>query len=157
MHPLLITLVLTSFSRTQLTWSDFKAPVPETELNVAARTRTALEYTSTDSNGVFTCHVEAVFLSDESWVRIKTDANLSHETTHWQICQLKAALCNKALAQYQNKKHVSEPAVMKICTHYQLEIDDLNKQFDYETQHGNNPITEVAYERHILNDLNKLH
>lgn len=154
MHFLILSLWL--FTNPTLTWEDFKAPVPNTELNVGARTRTSLEFSSTDSDGIFTCRVEAVFLSSESWVRIKSDANLSHELTHWRICELKAALCNKALDKYQNKRHVSEAAVMKIYKHYQWEIDDLNQQFDHETNHGQNPVTEAAYERHILNDLNKL-
>lgn len=155
MHSLILSLLLFTNPPT-LTWEDFKGPVPETELIVAARTYTALGFESMDSAGIFTCHVAAQFLNNLSWVRYPSEATLRHETVHWAICQLYAAICNKALAKYQNKPLPSMKPVTKVFEHYQRQVDLLNEQFDHETNHGQNAITEAAYERHIFNDLNKL-
>lgn len=159
-----LLLILTLFYRTgnepiirpNVTWDDFRGEVPANEPTVGARTVTSIGFESMDSAGLFTCHVSAEFLPNESWVRVRSDYNLHHEMTHWRISQLEVALCNKALAKYQNKPLPSIAPVMKIYNHYQQIIDLLNEQFDKESCHGLNPTVEAIYEKRIESDLNKL-
>ena len=143
-------------TRPMLSWEDFKAPVPENEPTVGARTVTSIGFESTDSAGLFTCHVTAEFLPNESWVRVRSDYNLRHELTHYRISLLEVALCNKALSKYQNKPLPSIKPVMKIYNHYQQEIDFLNQEFDRDTAHGLHEAIEKIWESRIENELNKL-
>lgn len=155
MYSIILSLLLFTNPPT-LTWGDFKGPVPETEINVAARTRTALEYTSTDSNGVFTCHVEAVFLSDESWGRIKTDEVLRHEQGHYDLARLCALECNWAFLKREHQKGCTESALQSIYRHYLKEVDRLNDLYDRETSHSMSGRIQQLWLKNISNDLKKL-
>src|ERR1700759_51446 len=100
-------------SPSSLSWEDFKATPPLSELNVAARIYTAFIIDTEDSSGLFTCHVHSDFLDSLSWVRVRSESALKHEVVHYQIALLKAALCNKALEKYQGKHLASIAPVMK--------------------------------------------
>lgn len=155
--PFLIFLLpFYSYSQRGLTWANFKEKAPNDELTVAARSYTALGYASEDSEGMHKSRVFAQFLSNLSWVRIKSSEVLAHENCHWQICLLQAALCNKDLKCFQGRRSESSRPEHDIYQFYQHEVDRLNEAFDKETDHGLNKETEEKWEKSIALQLKQL-
>lgn len=160
MNLLCITLLFSLFRNNPsnngtkpLTWADFKGPVPEKELSVAARTSVDFRLEATDSDGVFSFRVWAEFKPYESFVRYRTDLGLRHENTHWYIACINARECMKALAPYQHKRGVQEIATA-IYNRYSDESDRREDQFDLESNHSQIADEEARWEKQIRTELN---
>src|SRR6267154_1504040 len=94
MKPLLFIALLSLFGRNtseiripyrQLTWADYRGTVPENEPDVAARTYTQMEFEQEEQGGEYHFRVLAYVLADSSFVRVKSEATLRHEQTHFKI------------------------------------------------------------------------
>ena len=118
-----------------LSWSDFRGPVPENEPSVAARTVTqvSMETTETDERSTFV--VKACFLPDSSFVRVRTDANLRHEQTHFRIAYIEARKCMQALEPLQRGDSNDKAQALKIYDYYFEASEKRNARFDLETNH----------------------
>src|ERR1700677_3481088 len=130
MHTLLILFL---FSNPTLTWNDFQGTPDESRPMIAAETSAHLRLEEYDSNGIATYKVYPELIRNECWVRVKTEAVLKHETCHWQIFYIQAALCQKELAPYQNKKERPDGFIEAIVQKFSNKIDEINDKFDKES------------------------
>lgn len=133
----------------QLTWADFRAPVPYDELTVAARTTTQMQLETTEIDGKARFVVRALFLPDFSFVREKTDANLRHEQTHFKIVCIEATKCMSALEPLQGGDSIDKSMALALYNHYFEESDRRNTEFDVQTEHCLIPAAEKRWEEQI--------
>lgn len=138
-----------------LSWSDFKAPVPENE-SAAALTSTQLVLTVTDDNDRYTFGVTSYFLPDSSYVRVKSESILRHEQTHFKISYLMAKECTLKLQYLQHGPEINAEKADSIYTQYCDASKALNIQFDVETGHGIKTEEERCWEERITLRLSKL-
>lgn len=136
-----------------LSWSDFRSPVPENEPSVAARTTTELAMETTEIDGRFSFDVKAYFLPDSSFVRLRTDANLRHEQTHFKIAYIEARKCMLALAPLQHGDSVDNRMAFTLYQNYVDKADMRNAQFDQQTNHSLNVEAEKIWENRISREL----
>lgn len=139
-----------------LSWADYKGQVPETELLVAARTVTQLEFETTEEAGKFTYAVKTHFLPYSSFVRERSKEILRHEQTHFQIAYIVSLRCLRDLVPLQNGDSVARNEAQEIFNHYVDEKQTLNDQFDAETKHGLNDVPEKEWELRISKQLKSL-
>ena len=139
-----------------LVWSDYKAPAPENEPMVAARTMTQLAMERASTDGVYTYTVKAYFLPYSSFVRVRTNDVLRHEQTHFKIAQIMALRCMLDLKPLQRGDSVASNLAEQIYNHYTDQSSALNDQFDIETNHSLNKEAEKTWELRIAEEMTKL-
>lgn len=132
-----------------LSWLDFRAPVPENEPTVAARTATQMEMETAETNGRSTFVVRVYFLPDSSFVRVRSDANLRHEQTHFQIACIEARRCMLGLVPLQKGDSLAKEKAFVLYEAHWAESGRRNEQFDQETNHSLNKEAEKIWEARI--------
>lgn len=133
----------------QLTWADFRASVPENEPSVAARTVTQLTMETTELEGRFLFVVKACFLPDSSFVRVRSDANLRHEQTHFRIACIEARKCMLSLEPLQKGDSIDKTQALNLYNHYFEASENRNARFDQETNHCLKKDAEKVWEDRI--------
>lgn len=137
-----------------LAWSDFRGAIPDAEPSVAARTTTQLAMEVSEQEGKCYYAVKAYFLPDSSFVRVRSDQNLSHEQTHFKIAYIASIRCMRELIPLQGKD--SRDKAMAIYEHYLNVSDVFNDRFDRETNHCLNREAEKIWELRISHELHTL-
>lgn len=138
-----------------LTWADFRGPIPkEGDIGSwAAETATEIDIETKQVDGKLRYAVYFYFVANSSWVRVKTDAGLRHEQTHFKIAYIAFLRCVRDLEPFQN----GDPAVGKQVENiYDRYVDEkilLNRRFDQETNHGLNKEIESLWELKISEQL----
>lgn len=136
-----------------LSWADFRGAVPE-KTTFAALTATQITYEfQNDQRGRYTFSVEATFDPTTSYVRIKSEAALRHEQTHFRIAFLMALECMQELKPLQQGGEGAEKKAEDIYARYVDSYSALNEQFDQETNHSQNVVAEKAWETKIADQL----
>lgn len=140
-----------------LTWSDFRGPVPE-KTTFAALTATQLIYDyENDDQGRYTFRVTAYFDPASSYVRLRSDAYLRHEQTHFRIAFLMAQECMRELNPLQGTVEVGKKKADDIYARYVDAYNALNEQFDRETNHSLNVTEEKKWEIRLGTQKTTLH
>ena len=139
-----------------LVWSDYKAPAPDNEPTVAARTITQLAMERANTDGVYTYTVKAYFLPYSSFVRVRTNDVLRHEQTHFKIAQIMALRCMRDLKPLQRGDSVASNLAEEIYNRYTDQSSARNDLFDIETNHSLNKEAEQTWELRITEELTKL-
>lgn len=139
-----------------LSWHDFRRPAPADSLDIDAVTTSELIFDYEGDNEVYKFKVTALFLPDWSWVRIKNDAVLRHEQTHFSIAYLMALKCNRELAPLQGSGEDAVQKARSLYDHYFQAMNDMNSQFDRETNLSRNRKVEGEWETRITVELNQL-
>ncbi len=135
-----------------LAWSDFRSPVPASDIFVAARTTTELVLETTDIDGHFSFVVKAYFLPFSSYVRVRSEVNLRHEQTHFKIACIEAGKCMKAFAPLQIGDSLDKGMAETLYNHFVEESARRNEQFDKETNHCLNKGAEKVWEDRISSE-----
>jgi len=139
-----------------LLWSDFKERPPTDDQAIAARTTTELEFLTTEYDGRYTYRVNCYFLPFSSYVRVRSDQNLRHEQTHFQIGYIAALMCQSDLAPLQQGDSAARALAESIFNRYSAMKLDLNEKFDEATGHGLNLPVEKMWEMRIASQLKRL-
>jgi hypothetical protein len=139
-----------------LTWNDFRGPVPE-KTTFAALTATQLIYEyEFDEQGKYTYTVTAYFDPASSYVRLRSEAYLRHEQTHFRIAFLMAQECMRELKPLQGTGEAGKEKADVIYARYVNAYNALNEQFDRETDHSVNVVAEKSWEASIAQQLNAI-
>ena len=146
-------------STNQLLWEDFQG-VPDSTLPFLALTMQDVSLsTDTITDDLFMLRVAAEFLPEESWVRsgAKTMDLLAHENLHFTIAELHARLLRQALTRHPP---VSSAEVNKVISSEYDSImtqrDAMQIDYDRETEHGIKRNEQLAWQKRIALELNKL-
>lgn len=139
------TTIIPWSNNLNLEWSDFKA---KPNLNVYAFAQTTykieifpLEVQVDENNNIQnyqSLHVIAQFYKDQSWVYKESDFLLKHEQLHFDIAGLFALKINEEFKTLINKNEANFDAYFTIYKRLWKDCLDMQKQYDSETDHGQN-------------------
>lgn len=131
---LFIPLASSPLRYKQLTWADFKG-APE-KSNVLARTCSGIVIEKDTAY--------AIFEPDKSWTRTTDVATLRHEQLHFTITKFWA----EDISRWRKEWHGTEEINSKV-QYFLEEWDSWERQYDKETDHGNNLEKQKAWEQFI--------
>jgi predicted secreted Zn-dependent protease len=121
----------------KLTWADYWAE-PDTESDAAASTTTYLGIEYKIAETKFSFKIESTFSKKRSWGLHKTSYILIHEQGHFDIAEIFARQLNKRMKAYHfNQKTIRED-LNKIYQNILDEKEDMQNNYDKETQHSIN-------------------
>lgn len=128
-----------------LEWPNFKA---NPNLNVVAFAQTTYKIeifpneVQVDENNTIknyqSLHVNALFYSDESWVYKESDFLLKYEQLHFDIAGLFALKINEEFKTLIDQNEANFDAYYTIYKRLWKDCLDTQKQYDSETNHGQN-------------------
>ena len=143
-----------------LKWEDFEAS-PKKSLPYKANTNSGLSFSwnATESSGgiILTYKVGSNFYPKRSWVKEieEVDYLLAHEQLHFDITELHARKLRKVLSNYE-----PGPKMKKVLNNIYSEIEQqrqqMQNQFDKETNHSINKESEYKWRKFVEKELNKL-
>ena len=143
-----------------LKWEDFKAN-PKKHLPYKANTNSGLSFswnaTKSSDETIFTYEVGSNFYPKRSWVKEieEVDYLLAHEQLHFDITELHSRKLRKALSNYEPgpkmKKELND-----IYSEIELQRQQMQNQFDKETNHSINKEAEYQWRKFVEKELNKL-
>lgn len=143
-----------------LCWRDFKAK-PDFFSSYTANTNSGIgyswNYSTASGNPELEYDISCSFYPNRSWVKKPADPDflLAHEQLHFDISELHARKLNKALAEYKPTRTVRSD-LRQIYTRIEAERVAMQKQFDQETRHSENPKAEMAWRKKIAMELQNL-
>lgn len=138
----------------ELTWQDFRGPVPANEPTIGARSSVMLVMEPPNAEEGSQYRVMAYFQPDSSFVRQKNDKLLRHEQTHFKIAYIEAIACMQELPDFEGE--VTKKKANAIYNRHVDIADEINNQFDAETNHGLNLEAEKQWEDRISLKLHTL-
>jgi len=121
----------------KLSWTDFKAK-PDSESDVAARSTTYLLFSYTVNNDGFSYKIESRFSKTRSWGLHKTAYILSHEQGHFDIAEVFARKLHKKMSEYTFNRRTYQKDLKKIYQDILDEKEELQNNYDTETNHSIN-------------------
>lgn len=148
---------------TKLTWNDFLAEAPARN-NFAAFTYTliSMEYSAKITNGKVTPKFEiyAAFNKRKSWVKnqkeARTDEILAHEQAHFDIAEITARKLRKALVNEMYNRNNLEGKINKIYQETIQAGDQMQAQYDKESDHGLNKPQQLQWLKRVERELMEL-
>jgi hypothetical protein len=134
-HPADIEEIPWSEARV-LAYGDFKGAIPE-ETSWAALTSSYVYFTYGTTNGKLSSYkVYAAFRKNESWMKVKNAAVLSHEQLHFNLTEIYTRKLYQQLGDLQ-KESVNVPEKAKsLFQRINATCDSVQKQYDSQTAHG---------------------
>lgn len=121
----------------KLTWADYKgSPNPGSDAAASTTTYLGIEYKIRE--GSFGYKITCSFSKNRSWGRHRNDHILGHEQGHFDIAEIFARKLNKLLSQYVFNAKTYQQDLNKIYKNILQEKDDLQNQYDAETNHSIN-------------------
>lgn len=100
--------------------------------------------------------VQPYFFPKKSWVKYRTPELLNHEQGHYDLVKIFAYDLRNILENYdfpeENYDEVIREIVAKRAEYYQL----LQQQYDKETQHGINQITQQEWDDWIYQEMQRV-
>ena len=121
----------------RLSWNDFVAAPPEHAYN-AALTCTSIEMRFTYNGEALDYVISCNFDKNSSWGRIKNDYILAHEQAHFDIAEMYARRLHQAIKDYTvNEKTVGRD-MNALYKKTMDELQQMQKQYDDETDHSRN-------------------
>lgn len=143
-----------------LSWSDFKAK-PDILSSYTANTNSGIgyswNYSTASGKPEFEYNISCSFYPYRSWVKKPADPGflLAHEQLHFDISELHARKLNKAMAEYEPGRTIRLD-LRKIYNRIEAERVAMQKQFDHDTRHSENPSAEMAWRKKIAEELKNL-
>ena len=144
-------------SNDQLVWSNFKGR-PNKMSQYHALTNSGISFETTYENGVMKLLVTCSFNPMQSWVKPdkKSDELLKHEQIHFDITEVHARKLRKALAEHPWKQTTLEKDLNKLFDKYLKMQDEMQHQYDEDTDHSNNADRQVVWNKRIEEELKRL-
>jgi len=121
----------------RLTWDDYKGK-PDPNSDAAASTTSYLGIEYNFSNNKITYKIACKFSKNLSWGFAKTDHILGHEQGHFDITEIFARKLNKLTGEYRFNKNSFQQDLKKIYDDIQDEKEELQNQYDNETDYSRN-------------------
>lgn len=141
----------------QLTWDDFRG-TPPSGANFVASTNSGMSFSFSysEKNGKRTikhsviCH----FYPEQSWFKPDkvSEYILKHEQTHFDISELHARILRKRIAETEFSKD-SKKEIEAVYQKTEQERQNLQDQYDLETDHSKNKEEEYRWRQKIANQL----
>ena len=141
----------------QLTWEDFRG-TPKSGANFVASTNSGMSFSFsyTEKNGKRTMqhNVTCNFYPEQSWFKPGkvSEYILKHEQTHFDISELHARILRKRIAEAEFSKNIKEE-IGELYQKTELERQNLQNQYDLESDHSKNKKEEYRWRQHIANQL----
>ena len=121
----------------RLTWHDYEAE-PNPNSDAAALTTTYLGIQYSFNRDGFSYNIECSFAPKSSWGRYKTTHILGHEQGHFDIAEYFARKLNMKMKNYRFNKNTYEKDLKKIYNDIVDEKEEVQNQYDRETNHSIN-------------------
>jgi len=122
----------------KLKWSDFTA-APDTIPGVFAMTSSGIKYKYSLTDTLLTFSVVAFFDRNRSWkIAYATSDMLSHEQLHFDITEFFARKLKLELARLKPDRVTGRKAVMDLVQRVMDEYNQVQLQYDDETDQGKN-------------------
>lgn len=116
----------------KLAWKDYLAK-PDPSNGAAAITSTYIGIQNSYTDKSFSYTISSGFIKNKSWVRVQDDHVLKHEQGHFDITEIYARKLFKALREYRFNRNTVEKDVDKIYDDVLKEKDEMQRQYDRET------------------------
>lgn len=139
----------------KLTWDDYKAK-PDSRSDAAASTTTYLGIDYNISSSSFSYKIQSRFSKTRSWGLHKTDYILSHEQGHFDIAEFFARKLNMKMSAYQFNRKTYEKDLNKIYGDIQDEKEQMQNDYDKETNHSINKEKQAEWLKKIEKMLEEL-
>lgn len=136
MKLLLILLLITLCSWTEIRYEDFKATPPKYTEH-AALTCVRLDYSYSVKNGIVVANCKLVFLHNQSWIKVKTPYILEHERLHVAIAELHRQLFLDVAKKELTPSNVKSNFYVLVKVVNEA-MEEMQKLYDLETDHSNN-------------------
>ncbi len=133
-----------------LTWKDFQGVPYVNKPNIAAVTTSLIQYRWMCKDGYLRTHCKAVFLKDESWVRLdsKNKRVLGHEQGHFNITEVYARKLQ--IMMDQRKYGCDEEAKLEADIEEVLEKwRDLETRYDKSTAYSLNVKMQRQWDKYV--------
>ena len=144
----------------KLEWKDFQGPVdPSSRFH--ALTQSGVKYSyrwqSSGHRTSYTFEVTAYYDKSISWLKPgkATSALLAHEQLHFDISELYARILKKTFANATfTRRHESE--IKQLFAANQIAREEMQVQYDNDTNHMSNTEQQLKWERYIANALEEI-
>ncbi|HEX7846141.1 MAG TPA: DUF922 domain-containing protein [Chitinophagaceae bacterium] len=136
----------------KLTWADYKAK-PNLNSDAAASTTTYLGIEYNMSNNSFSYKITCSFSKNRSWGLHQNDHILGHEQGHFDIAEIYARKLNKEMGQYRFNKQSYQQDLKKIYQDILKEKEDMQNDYDDETNHSINKEKQAEWLKKIAKKL----
>ncbi len=131
-----------------LTWNDYKGK-PDARSDAAASTTTYLGIEYNIGAGGFSYKIQCRFSKTRSWVATKTDYILQHEQGHFDIAEIFARKLHKQMREYKYDKQNFKTDLRNIYEKVTKEKEDLQNQYDSETDHSRKSVHQAEWLKKI--------
>jgi hypothetical protein len=140
--------------KTKLKWSDFKG-LPDTSLSYKAVSSPGIGYKARLVGDTLTLEIHCSFYTCKSWTKLDSRSLLQHEQTHFDISEYyRRIFVQKILATRLTKANALE-MIRNIYKNIQKLRDELDAQYDNETNFSKNNIMQVKWTNEITIRINK--
>lgn len=143
----------------QLTWEDFRG-TPDAGDSYVASTNSGMSFSFSYkvTNGTMTMDYEirCNFYPELSWYKpdLVTDYILKHEQTHFDISELHTRKLRKVMEETTFSNDPKD-AINTIYQDMEDARQNLQKKYDFETDHSKNEPEEIQWRQFIANELKK--
>jgi Bacterial protein of unknown function (DUF922) len=132
----------------RLTWNDYKAAAnPDSDAAASTSTILSIEYKMSSSNFGYT--INSYFSKTRSWGLHKTPYILSHEQGHFDIAEIFARKLHKEMSSYVFNKKTYQKELKKIYEDVSEDKDEMQNEYDKETNHSINKEKQAAWLKKI--------
>jgi hypothetical protein len=142
-------------SSRRLTWSDYKGK-PDPNSDAAATTTSYLGIEYNFANNTVGYKIICRFSKNKSWGLYKTDHILGHEQGHFDITEIFARKLNKETGKYKFNKNTYGKDLQKIYDDIVDEKEELQNQYDKETDFSRNKERQAEWLKKIEKMLDDL-
>ena len=132
----------------KLTWADYKA-APNPNSDAAASTTSYLGFSYSVRNEGFSYRIESKFSKTRSWGLHKTPYILSHEQGHFDIAEVFARKLEKKMKEYRFNPKTYQKDLSKIYRDILDEKEEMQNDYDRETNHSINREKQAAWLKKI--------
>lgn len=138
----------------KLTWADYKgSPKPEADAVASTATYLGIEYSF--NNKGFGYKITCSFSKTRSWGSHKTDYVLAHEQGHFDIAEIFARKLNWRMSEYRFNKNSFKTDLKKIYDEITREKEDMQNEYDRETNHSIKKEKQAEWLKKIREELNE--
>jgi hypothetical protein len=134
-----------------LTFEDFKGK--QTDPNSIAITHSGGEEETNCIGNKCTFTVRTVFYADDSYAVTRDTIVLIHEQGHLNIAEIWTRKLRNALKKYQGCSVAESVKAENLCRHYGKLRDEIQDQYDRETNHSLNHERQIFWNKWIAEQL----
>lgn len=139
-----------------LSWSDFEGEI-DFESKGTAACAVAINYEILKSEKHVVIDVGAYFSPTESWVRVRSDEGLIHESYHFKLAEIPRRMMLEELYRIDIDLDYIEELMADRMRNFGSFHDGQQEKYDRETSHGVYADKQTEYEEYIDEWLSDLH